>query len=94
MLEKCLASIEDGKYGFCFASGSGAVTAVISMFKSGDHFICGDQVYGGVNELFRNIAKKFGMDTTFVDCSDIEELEKAIKPNTKVGIQNRISSLY
>ncbi|XP_044271711.1 cystathionine gamma-lyase isoform X2 [Tribolium madens] len=81
VLEKCLATLDNGKYGLCWSSGLGATTAVASLFKAGDHIICGDDVYGGTNRLFRQVCSKFGLDTTFVNEKDIE---KTIKPNTKL----------
>ncbi|XP_044271708.1 cystathionine gamma-lyase isoform X1 [Tribolium madens] len=81
VLEKCLATLDNGKYGLCWSSGLGATTAVASLFKAGDHIICGDDVYGGTNRLFRQVCSKFGLDITFVNEKDIE---KTIKPNTKL----------
>ncbi|EFA10345.1 cystathionine gamma-lyase [Tribolium castaneum] len=81
VLEKCLATLDNGKYGLCWSSGLGATTGVASLFTAGDHIICGDDVYGGTNRLFRQVCSKFGLEITFVN---EKEIEKNIKPNTKL----------
>lgn len=83
-LEKCLAELENGKYGYCFSSGMAAVHTVINLFKKGDHIICSDNVYGGTYRLYEQIMRNFGLDFTYVDTSDSELIEKAIRPNTKL----------
>lgn len=67
-----------------FASGLGACSSVLSLLKSGEHFICGAEVYGGSNRLFTDIISNFGFDVTFVDTTDVEKIVEAIRPNTKV----------
>lgn len=53
MLEKCLASLDNGKYGLTFSSGLGASTAILTMLSNGDHMVVGDDIYGGTNRLIR-----------------------------------------
>lgn len=84
-LELCLASLDDGKYGLCFASGLGALSAVVQMLKAGDHLLSMDDVYGGTNRYFRKVATKFNISVTFYDFSDLDNLDKEIKPNTRVS---------
>jgi len=84
VLEECLATLEGAKYGLCFASGLGAATALLGVFNTGDHIICGDDVYGGINRLFNKVATPMGITTTFVDVTNLSNIEKAIKPNTKL----------
>lgn len=84
VLEACLASLDNGKYGITFASGLGTQTAIISTLKTGDGIITGDDIYGGTNRLFRNLAVNMGMEVTFVDMTDLKNLEKAMKPNVKL----------
>eukprot|EP01083_Nonionella_stella_P222272 793337_1 len=68
VLEKLIASVENAKHGLCFASGSAATASVISILRTGDHIICIDDVYGGTNRYFQNIAVKVnGMKLTFVE---------------------------
>jgi cystathionine beta-lyase/cystathionine gamma-synthase len=83
-LEACLASLEDAKFGLCFSSGLGASTTTMMLLNAGDHVICGDDVYGGTFRLFDKVFKRFGLEFTFVDGRDVREIEKAIKPNTKM----------
>lgn len=68
----------------CFSSGLGATTALVHMLSNGDHLLCVDDVYGGTGRYFRQCATRFGIDVGFVDATDLELFEKAIKPNTKV----------
>ncbi|KAK7603442.1 hypothetical protein V9T40_003441 [Parthenolecanium corni] len=84
VLEKCLASLDNGKYGLCFASGLGALTAIVSLFQSGDHIVCVDDVYGGTNRYLQKIAAKFNVTTTFFDFEDLTKLPNLIKPATKL----------
>ncbi|HEY5125531.1 MAG TPA: PLP-dependent aspartate aminotransferase family protein [Ignavibacteria bacterium] len=81
-LERNLAELENGKYGFCFSSGMAAIHSVITMFKPGDHIICSDNVYGGTYRLFDQIIKDYGVEFTFVNSSDIKEIEFAINAYT------------
>jgi cystathionine beta-lyase/cystathionine gamma-synthase len=81
-LEKNLADLENGKFGFCFSSGMAAIHSVISLFKPGDHIICSNNVYGGTYRLFDQIIKEYGLEFTFVDPSNIKEIEDAINDYT------------
>ncbi|XP_073835152.1 cystathionine gamma-lyase [Musca autumnalis] len=85
VLEECLASLDNGKYGLTFSSGLGATTAVLTMLSNGDHIVIGDDIYGGTNRLIRQVASKFGIEATFADPTNIEEFKAAIKPNTKLA---------
>lgn len=84
VLEACLAALDNGKHGLTFASGLGTQTAIISTLKTGDGIITGDDIYGGTNRLFRNLAVNMGIDVTFVDLTDLKNLENALKPNVKL----------
>jgi cystathionine gamma-lyase len=81
VLENCLATLDNGKYGVCWSSGLGAATAVLNMFTVGDHIICGDDIYGSTNMLFRQVCSQFGLELTFAEANNIES---AIKTNTKL----------
>ncbi len=84
-LEKRLSSLENAKFGLAFASGLAAETAIaISLLKSGDHIIAFDDLYGGTHRLFNNVLQKFGLEFTYVDARTPENIEKAIKSNTKL----------
>ncbi len=82
-LEKNLASLENGKHGFCFSSGMAAIHAIISMFKPGDHVICTNNVYGGTYRLYEQIIKDYGIEFSYIDTSDNNLIRQAIKDNTK-----------
>ncbi|XP_061709091.1 cystathionine gamma-lyase [Cydia pomonella] len=84
VLEECLAALDGGKHGFTFASGLGATTTLLGLLKSGDHIISGDDVYGGTNRLFRSVAAAMNIETTFADFTKPEEVDKAVKENTKM----------
>src|SRR5438128_7564913 len=61
-LEKNLAALENGKYGFCFSSGMGAIDAVAKLLSNGDHVIITSNVYGGTFRIFDKIYKRFGIE--------------------------------
>lgn len=84
VLERCLASLDNGKYGLTFSSGLGVTTTVITMLSAGDHIVAGDDLYGGTNRLLRNVAMKMNIEVDFVDCTDLAKVEAAVKPNTKL----------
>lgn len=83
-LQECLAALEEAKYSLAFASGLGATTTLMLMLKSGDHVICGDDVYGGTYRLFQRVMTEHGLTFDFVDTSDPEEVEAAITPSTRM----------
>lgn len=81
-VEKLIADLEQGTAGFAFASGSAAIHTVFSMFSAGDHFVVGNDVYGGTFRLINKVLKKFGLEFTTVDMSDLKQVEAAIQDNT------------
>ena len=83
-LETNLASLEGGTSAHVFASGMAAITAMITMFRSGDHVICGANVYGGTPRLFNEIITRYGIDFSYVETSNPENVRKAIRPATKL----------
>jgi len=83
-LEECLAALENGKYGLAFASGMAATSTTMALFNKGDHIICGDDVYGGTYRVFEEVFRPWGLDFSFVDTTDLAQIEKAIKPTTKM----------
>lgn len=82
--EACVAKLECAKHGFAFSSGLAATTTITHLLNAGDHIVSMNDVYGGTNRYFSKVASRFGITTTFVDCSNVELLEKAIQPNTKM----------
>lgn len=83
-LEKNLAALEGATYGLAFSSGCGAMTNVMMTFQAGDHFIVCDDIYGGTYRLFTKILSRFQMEFSFVDCTDFDAVNRALKPNTKM----------
>jgi cystathionine beta-lyase/cystathionine gamma-synthase len=83
-LEKNLASLEGGTSAHVFASGMAAIMAMITMFRSGDHVICGENVYGGTPRLFNQIVTRYGIEFSYVDTSNPENVRRAIRPSTKL----------
>ena len=78
-----IADVEGGAAGYAFGSGMAAITAVMMLFKSGDHIVLTDDVYGGTYRVMTKVLNRIGIEATFSDTSSIEDIEKAIKPNTK-----------
>jgi cystathionine gamma-lyase len=82
--ENCIANLESAKYGFAFASGCAATTTIMALLKNGDHVVAMDDMYGGTFRLFDKVLRHQGLDFTFTDLTNVSNLEKAIKPNTKL----------
>ena len=83
-LESCLAALEGGKHGIAFGSGCAATTALLLTLKTGDHVLCGDDVYGGTFRIFDKVMKDFGLEATFLDMSDPARVKAALRPSTRM----------
>ena len=83
-LEANIAALEKGKYGIAFGSGLAATHALMSLVKSGDHVVISNNVYGGTYRLFELVMKDYGITFTWVDTSNLKNIESAIKANTKL----------
>src|ERR1700693_3272995 len=83
-LEKNLACLEGGRFGYACASGMAATNALLTLFKAGDHVIAGHDLYGGTFRLFDRVLKNFGLGFSFVNTCALAEIEKAIHPNTRL----------
>jgi len=83
-LERNVAALEGGTHGFAYGSGLAALDAVLKVLKSGDHVVCGENLYGGSHRLMERIYTRFGLSFTYVDSRDIRNLEKAIRPETRM----------
>jgi len=84
-LESCIAELENGDNGFAFASGMAAAATALELLDSGDHVIAMDDLYGGTYRLFEDVRKRSsGLDFTFIDLSNLENLEGSLKDNTKM----------
>ncbi len=82
-LEEMIAVLENGYAGFAFGSGMAAITAVMMLFSKGDHIILTDDVYGGTYRVISKVLNRFGLEHTFVDTTNLENITAAIQPNTK-----------
>lgn len=84
-MENAIAELEGGHKSLGCASGMAAISTVfLSLLKAGDHVVCSKSVYGPTLTLLQNILSKFGVESTAVDSDITEEIEKAMKPNTKI----------
>src|ERR1700716_4054385 len=83
-LEQNLASLEGGMAAPVFASGMAAINAIVSMLKSGDHVVCGNDLYGGTPRLFNHVWAGYGLEFSYVDTSDAGNVERAIRKNTRM----------
>ena len=84
VLEDNLAAIENGKYAISFASGMSAVDACFKLFSSGDHIVCGDDVYGGVTRLLDNVIVQQGLSVSYVDTTNTDAVRAAITSTTRM----------
>jgi cystathionine gamma-lyase/cystathionine beta-lyase/cystathionine gamma-lyase/homocysteine desulfhydrase len=83
-LEQNLAALEGGIAARVFASGMAATNAICTMFKAGDHIVCGHDLYGGVPRLFNQVLADFGLEFTYVNTTDPINVESAIRKNTRM----------
>ena len=83
-LETNLAALEGGTASKVFASGMAAISTIVSMLKSGDHVVAGHNLYGGTPRLFNQVFANFGMTFTYVDTSDVKNVERALQKNTRI----------
>ncbi len=83
-LERNIAALEGAKFGFAFASGMSAIDTVLKLVKAGEHVILGDNTYGGTFRLFSKILVNYGVEFDLADTTDISNLERAFRPNTKM----------
>jgi cystathionine gamma-lyase len=83
-LEGNVASLESGRHGLAFASGLAATDTLTKLFSAGDHIVSGEGVYGGTYRLFQQVIARQGIEFTFVDSHDLDQIRDAIRPNTKM----------
>jgi cystathionine beta-lyase len=82
-LEKLIAELESGTAGFAFGSGMAAITAVLTLFKTGDKVIISSNVYGGTFRVLDKVFKNFGLSYEIVDTSDLKLLESRFDESVK-----------
>lgn len=83
-LEKTLASLEEAKYGLAFASGMSAVNAILTLLRKDVHIIAVDDLYGGTYRIFTKLYSKFGLQFSFIDLSEPENIKRHVRSDTKV----------
>lgn len=83
-LERNVAALEGGRHGFAFASGMGGIHTVLTLLSSGDHIVCGENVYGGTHRLMDKILSRLGLTFSFVDTRTVAAVEQALTPKTKM----------
>src|SRR5436309_8460599 len=83
--ERCIADLECGRAGFAFASGLAAIATTLDCLDHGAHVVAVDDLYGGSRRLFERVRRRSaGLDISYVDLTDVERLEGAIRPNTRL----------
>ena len=85
VVEKAIAQLESTDAALLFSSGMAAITtSILALVKAGDHIVAQRDIYGGVTKFLSQWLPKLGVETTFVDTNDIDQHERAIRPNTKI----------
>ncbi|WP_332778545.1 cystathionine gamma-synthase [Polaromonas sp.] len=83
-LEANLAALEDGAWGLAFASGLAAESTVLQSLSSGDHVVCGQDLYGGTYRLMTRVFERFGIQSSFVDATSLDAVQAALRPQTRL----------
>jgi len=83
-LETCLASLEGGKEALCYSSGLAVATALVQGLEPGDHIIAPDDVYWGLRRVIGEVFGKWGLETSYVDMTSIDDFHAALRPNTRL----------
>ena len=81
-LERNVAALEGVRHGFAFSSGMGCLDSIMKLFKSGDHIVCGENVYGGSFRLFDRLLQNYGLKFSYVDARDPQRIADAVTPAT------------
>ncbi|MDR0527596.1 MAG: aminotransferase class I/II-fold pyridoxal phosphate-dependent enzyme [Spirochaetaceae bacterium] len=82
-LESAIARLEGGAAGYAFGSGMGAIASVLGIFSAGDHIIAAEDIYGGSYRILNTFYKRWGLEHSACDASNIENIKKALRSNTK-----------
>lgn len=83
-LERNLAALEGGRHGVAFASGLAAIECVLKRLSAGDHVISEENTYGGTTRMFTRVYEKLGIQFSFVDTRDVENVRQAVRDNTRL----------
>jgi len=82
--ERNVADLENGRFGLAFASGLASIEAVIKRLSAGDHLVSEENTYGGTTRMLNHVIGRFGIEVTYVDSRDLDEVSAAMRPNTKL----------
>lgn len=82
-LEETIAALEGGSRGFAFASGMAAISSALLLFSPGDHLVVCEDVYGGAFRVLTTLFQRLGIETTFVDTTDLAAIRAAIRPSSR-----------
>ncbi|MEJ2215108.1 MAG: cystathionine gamma-synthase [Gemmatimonadota bacterium] len=83
-LQENIAALEGGRHGAAFATGLAAIEAVVKRLSAGDHVVTEENTYGGTTRMFQHVLSRLGIEFTFVDSRDTDQIRDAIRPNTKL----------
>src|ERR1700755_2709219 len=83
-LEQCLDALEGGVEAIAFASGLAVATAIVQGLEPGDHIVAPDDVYWGLRKVIGEVFGKWGLETSYVDMTDIDAFHSALRPNTRL----------
>ena len=83
-LEDCIAALEAAPYGLAFASGMAAIDTIFKLFDPGDHIVATSDIYGGTFRLADKVWSRYGLKFSWVDVSDIDAVQAAIRPETRL----------
>jgi len=83
-LQVALAALEGGERAFCFGSGMAAETTLLLTLQPGDHVVLADDVYGGTYRLLARVLARWGLAFSTVDLTDMDELRRGIRPQTRI----------
>jgi cystathionine beta-lyase len=84
VVEKQIASLENGTHGYCFSSGMAAITTATKLLQNGDEILADNDLYGGTCRLFTKVLKRTGISAKYADACDLENFEQQITPKTKL----------
>ena len=83
-LQGNLAALEGGRHGLCFASGLAATNTLLQTLSAGDHVVAGHNLYGGTFRIMDRVFKRLGLEFTFIETADADQVERAFRPNTRL----------
>ena len=82
-VERAIAALEGGARGLAFASGMAAISSALLLLEPGDHVLVSEDVYGGAYRVLTTLFRRWGLDVTFVDTTDVERVRAALTPKTR-----------